>query len=140
MVFSTFLWRDTATDPSAFHRLHHTTTLTNLLHANQIPLADVPLRTAMRIGWERSPRKAAHRLWPNLAPPIDPHTGQPVTDFCADTALLAATAAIAVGIATALAVTQDRLDLLANGGAQFPFSHRPPRTLRQWKSLTGATD
>lgn len=147
VVMSKFMWNDMRADPSAGRRAQLWWSIAERLLDAGVPLAEFPLPTLTtwaRGGAGKSTGKmldaqaaTVKALWPAIEPPVNHRAG---------TVLLAAAGAMAVGISTPVAATQDRLNLLAgydgptdrhrtNKAVQWPAACTPPRTVADWTRL-----
>lgn len=147
VTMSKFMWNDMRADPSAGRRAHLWWTIAERLLDAGVPVGEFPLPTLTtwsRGGAGKSTGKmldaqanTAKALWPDIEPPANHRAG---------TVLLAAAGAMAVGISTPVAATQDRLNILSgydgpaerhrsNQSIQWPAARKPPRTVEAWKAL-----
>ena len=136
-------------DPSAVRRIGLWFQVADVLAAERIPLAEIPALSA-----EKWLRGDAHRGRNGYAAAADavtalyPDLVLPDERFRLTTVAVAGAAAMAVGIETAVAISQERLDALrgfpvADGkrvslAIQWPAARKPPKTLAEWGELNGA--
>ncbi|SHX64667.1 hypothetical protein [Mycobacteroides abscessus] len=148
VVMSKGLWNDMRADPSASRRLALWWFIADRLRSEGAPIAEFPLPTLTT--WARGGSgKSTGKMLEHqglLAKELWPAVGELAAPFRPGTALLAAAGAMAVGIGTPVAPTQERLNILrgydspeatqrSNKAIQWPAHRKPPRTVEGWNRL-----
>lgn len=133
VVLVKFAWLSMSRDESAGRRAGVWWELARQLSALDIRIAEVSILTAEKVVAGRAQfgkkgyevlETAVAELYPDLETPKDPYRRTTVG--------VALCGALAVGIQTALEVTEERLAALERG-SDFPQKHRVPSSVEEWE-------